>query len=125
MQQTLGVKQHQLVELPPLRFIDLAPLQSLKIKAYGRDWGLQLVGHRINKAVVLFVAANFSYQENCIEDQACNDDQKKYAAKKKLQPFAPILDDPTDVQRYGRRNQTHTQRYKKVNRLLPADDPHR
>ena len=125
MQQALGIEQHQLVELPPLRFSHLASLQSLKVQPDGRDRRLQFMGDRVDEAVVLLVAANFPDQKNRIEDQPHNDDEKKYGAEKKLQTFAPVQDDPTDVQYDRRCNQANAQRAEKINRLLPADDAHR
>ena len=125
VQQALGIEQHQLVELPPLRFFHLASLQSLQVEPDGGDRRLQFMGDRVDEAVVLLVAANFADQKNRIEDQPRDNDQKKYGAEKKLQTFAPVQDDPTDVQHDRRRNQANAQRDEKIDRLLPADDPHR
>src|SRR5271157_1565274 len=95
-QQALGIEQHQLVELPALRFSHFEPLQGLQVEPDGRDRRLQFMGDRVDEAVVLLVAANFADQKNGIEDEARDDDQEKYAAEKKHQTGAPVQDDPAD-----------------------------
>ena len=83
------------------------------------------MGNRVDEAVVLLITANFADQKNRVENEAGNDDEKKYAAEEKFEAFAPVEDDPADVQRERRRNQANAQRDEEVDGLLPADDPHR
>src|ERR1700693_2664366 len=125
MQQALGIEQHQLVELPPLRFSYLESLQSLKVEPDGRDRRLQFMGDRIDETVMLLVAANFADEKNRIEDEAGDDGAKKNDAKKNFDTLAPVEDDPAAANRQRHRRQANAQREEEINRLLPADDPHR
>ena len=47
---------------------------------------------RIDKAVVLLVAANFPDQKNRIQDEAGDDGPKKNDAKKNSDTLAPVKD---------------------------------
>src|SRR6266436_6363634 len=125
MQQALGIEQHQLVELPPLRFSDFESLQSLQVEPDGRDRRLQFMGDRVDEAVMLLVAANFTDEENRIEDEAGDDGAKKNDAKKNFDALAPVEDDPSAANRKRHRRQAHAQREEEINRFLPADDAHR
>ena len=84
MQQALGIEQHQLVELPPLRFFDFEALQSLKVEPDGRDRRLQFMGNRVDETVMLLVATNFADEKNRIENEPGDDGAKKNDAKKNL-----------------------------------------
>ena len=125
MQQALGIEQHQLVELPSLRFSYLESLQSLKVEPDGRDRRLQFMGNRVDETVVLFVAANFTDEKNRIEDEAGDNSAKKNDAKKNFDALAPVEDDPAAADRERDGRQANAQREEEINRLLPANDPHR
>src|ERR1700674_2416192 len=125
MQQALGIEQHQLVKLPPLRFSDFESLQSLKVEPDGRDRRLQFMGNRIDETVVLFVAANFTDKKNRIENEPADYGAKKNDAKKHFDALAPVEDDPSAANRERHRRQANAQREEEINRFLPADDPHR
>src|SRR6266481_4722209 len=107
MQQALGIEQHQLIELPPLRFSYLESLQSLEVEPDGRDRRLQFMGDRVDEAVMLLVAANFTDEENRIEDEAGDDGAKKNDAKKNFDALAPVEDDPSAANRKRHRRQAH------------------
>ena len=83
------------------------------------------MGNSVDEAIMLLIAANFADQKNRIENEPGNDDEKEYAAEEKFEAFAPVEDDPADVQRERRRNQANAQRDEEVDGLLPTDDPHR
>src|SRR5260370_31267055 len=104
MQQALGIEQHQLVELPPLRFSHFESLQSLKVEPNGRDRRLQFMGDRVDETVVLLVTANFADEKNRIEDEPGDYGAKKNDAEKNLDALAPVEDDPpaADRERHGR-----------------------
>src|SRR5208282_2497643 len=110
VQQALGIEQHQLVELAPLRFSDLESLQRLKIELDGRDRRLQFVSDRVDEAVMLLVAANLANQKNGIEDEAGNDGAKKNDAKKNLDALAPVEDDPSTADGERHRRQANAER---------------
>src|ERR1700724_2195356 len=125
MQQALGIEQHQLVELPPLRLSYLESLQSLKVEPDGRDRRLQFMGDRVDETVVLLVAANFTDEKNRVEYDAGDDGAKKNHAEKNLDALAPVEDDPAAADRERHRRQANAQRAEEIKRFLPADDPHR
>src|SRR6202521_3947225 len=121
VQQALGIEQHQLVELPPLRFSDFESLQSLKVEPDGRDRRLQFMGDRVDETVVLFVAANFTDEKNRIEDEAGDNSAKKNDAKKNFDALAPVEDDTAAADRERDGRQANAQREEEINRLLPAN----
>ncbi len=123
--QALGIEQHQLVELPPLRFTHLESLQSLKVEPDRGDGCLQLMGDSVDEAIVLFVASNFADQKNRIEDEAGHYGAKKNDAEKNFDALAPVEDDPAAADRKRHRRQANAQREEEINRFLPTDDPHR
>jgi len=90
VQQALGIEQHQLVELPPLRFSDFESLQSLKVEPDGRDRRLQFMRDCVDETVMLLVAANFTDKKNGIEDKAGDDSAKKNDARKTLMPWRQL-----------------------------------
>src|ERR1700686_939545 len=125
MQQALGIEQHQLVKLPPLRFSYLESLQRLKVEPDGRDRRLQFMGDRVDETVMLLIAANFTDEKNRIEDEPGDEGAKKNDTKKHFDALAPVEDDPTAADRERHRRQANAQREEEINRFLPADDPHR
>ena len=64
VQQTIAVLQHDLVELAPLRVVQLAGLQCLQVQPDRRDRCLELVGHGVDERVVLLVAADLAHEED-------------------------------------------------------------
>src|SRR5208282_544603 len=125
VQQAIGIEQHGVVKLPPLRLVKLERLQCLEIKPDGRDRRFQFMSDGVDEAVMLLVAPNLAYQKNRIEDKASDDGAKKNDAKKNLNSFAPVEDDPSAANRKRHRRQANAQREESVDRLLPADDAHR
>src|ERR1700730_16541063 len=83
------------------------------------------MGDRVDETVVLLVAANFTDEKNRIEDDAGNYGAKKNDTEKNFDALAPVEDDPAAADRERHRRQANTQREEEINRLLPADDPHR
>src|SRR5271166_4193831 len=81
--------------------------------------------NRIDEAVVLLVAANFTDQKNRIEDKARNDSAKENDAQKNSDALAPVEDDPSAADRTRHRRQAHAQGEEEVDRFLAADDAHR
>src|ERR1035438_8690548 len=51
-QQAIGIEQHELVELPALRFFHLASLQGFEVEPDGGDGRLQFMGDQIGRAHV-------------------------------------------------------------------------
>src|ERR1700692_4775570 len=125
MQQALGIEQHQLVELPPLRFSYLESLQGLKVEPDGRDRRLQFMGNRVDETIMLLIAANFTDEKNRIEDEAGDYGAKKNDAEKDFDALAPVEDDPTAADRKGHGREANAKREEKINCFLAADDAHR
>src|SRR5260370_21509732 len=71
------------------------------------------------------VAENFTDKENRIAAEAGDDGAKKNDAKKNFDALAPVEDDPAATDGERHRRQANAQREEKINRFLPADDPHR
>src|SRR5207245_4128904 len=67
-EQAIGIVEHQAVELPALRLTHIAAFQGLQVKANGSNWRFQLVRDRIDKTIVLLVAADFAHQEAGVDD---------------------------------------------------------
>ena len=79
---------------------------------------------RIDKAVVLLAAANFADQKAGVHDHARDDQGEKDDAEKQQHAFAPVEDDPTDVQRDRQRHQADAQAEKEDDRPAAARDAH-
>ena len=56
------------------------------------------MGNGIDKAVVLLAAPQFAHQKNRVDDHARNDQREKDDAEKQQHAFAPVEDDPADVE---------------------------
>ena len=76
-QQTIGIVQHEAIELVALGFIHIAVLQGLQVKPDGGDGRLQFVGDGIDKTVMLLIAPNLPHQEAGIYDQPGNQQREK------------------------------------------------
>src|SRR5580700_886120 len=122
--QAVGVRQHQTVKLLALRFVHIATLHGFEVEANGGDWSLQFVRDGVDEAAVLFVAADFAHQEDGVEDHAGNDGEEKYDAEEEQDAFAPVEDDPADVQGDGEGHQRAAQHDEKCDGLSAASDLH-
>ena len=100
--QALGVLDHDRVELLPLRLVDAAALERLEIQAYGGDRGLQLVGDGVDERVVLFVPPDFAHKEDRVQHHARDDERENQDAEDQQPGFAPVDDDPADVEERAR-----------------------
>ena len=107
--QAIGIVQHQAIELVALGLIHVAALQGLEIKPDRSDGRFQFVSDRIDEAVMLLVAANFTDQETGVHDEPGNQQGEKNHAQKEQDAFAPVEDDPADVQSDRQQYQTHAQ----------------
>ena len=71
--QPVGVREHDAVELAPLRLVDLARLERLQIQPDRGDRRLQLVRDGVDEGVVLIVAAKLAHEEHRVDDDAGDD----------------------------------------------------
>ena len=107
--QAIGIVQHEAIELAALGFVHVAVLQGLQIEPDGSDGRLQFVGDGIDEAVVLFVAANFAHQEAGVHDHPGDQQGEEDYAQKEQYAFAPVEDDPADVQADRQQHQANAQ----------------
>ena len=63
------------------------------------------MGNGIDKSVVLFVAADFAYQKDCIEYDADDDERKENNSQDEQRDLAPVEQDPTDIESDGKRDE--------------------
>ena len=97
-EETVGVGQHDAVELLALGLGDVAALQGFEIEADGGDGGLELVGDGVEEGVLTLVAADLADQEDGVEDDAGDEQAEEDEADDK-QGDAPLVeDDPGDVE---------------------------
>ena len=69
-EQAVGVGEHDLVELLPLGFGDLAALEGFEVEADGGDGGFEFVGDGVEEGVLALVAADLADQEDGVEDDS-------------------------------------------------------
>ena len=100
------------------------PLDGLQPDRERREGRLQFMRDSMQKAVLLLVSANLPYQEDGIQYQAGDHDSEEYDADDQDAQLAPMEDDPTNVQRDRRCDDTRTQRDKKADRFAAAADAH-
>ena len=79
------------------------------MQADRRHRGLQFVGYGIDEAVVRLASPQLAHQKNRIHDHAGNDQREKNDAEKQQHPFAPVEDDPADIESDRKRNQANAQ----------------
>src|SRR4051812_5907577 len=106
MQKAVAIGQHDAVKLAPLFFVHLARLQSFEIKTDGGDGSFKLVRDGVDKSIVLFVTTYLTHQKSRIQHQAADDRDEKDDAEDEQRDFAPVEQNPTDVERHGQQHQT-------------------
>ena len=70
------------------------------------------MSNSIDKAVVLFVAANFTNQKTGVKYQTGSDGTKKDDAEKNFDVMLPVQDDPAETDSDRDRGQDHAERKK-------------
>jgi hypothetical protein len=123
-QKAICVIQHQAIKIAPLVVIQRAPFQRLQVKPYGRDRRFEFMGDRVEKAVLLFVSAYLSHQENRVEDKPGNDHAEKDDAQNQRHHIAPVVHQPYDVEINRQPHQAGAQRNKKCDCPGAASDAH-
>ena len=104
-EQALGIFEHDAVEIAALRFVERAALQCFEIETNRRDRRFQLVGDRVEEAVLTFVALDFADDEDGVYDETRDDHAEENDAENEQPGAAFVEDDPTDVEEYGERDQ--------------------
>src|SRR5262249_45351539 len=113
VEQAIAVAEHDLVKLLAVRGVDFSRLQSFKIKSDRCDWSFQLVRNCVDKAVVLFIPADFANKEDRVQNKTGNDCYEKRYSKQHQSDLSPVEQYPSDVQRHGKRNQKGSERDEK------------
>ena len=83
------------------------------------------MGDRIQKCIVAFVPADFADDEDGIDDEAGDDDAEENNAEDQWNDAAPMIDNPTDIEKNGQGNEAGAQRNEKGDGLAAAGDAHR
>src|SRR5579864_5024233 len=94
------------------------------MQADRRDRCLQLVRDGVDEAVMLLVAPDFAHKKDGIQDHASDDQRKEDDAEEQQHAFAPVEDDPSDVERDGQGDQTNAQAQKEDDRPASARNAH-
>ncbi len=123
-QQPVAVLEHHAIELQAFLLIERAGLECLQIQADGRDRGLQLVCDRVDKRVVLFVAADLPHQKDCVQNNAADDESEQQDAEEQQDPGTPVQQHPADIENQDDGDQARPKGDEECNRLLPARDHH-
>src|SRR4051794_39454887 len=71
--QTIGIFEHETVKLSSLPILKFPPLQRLQVQSQRSDWSFQLVGDRVDEAVMLLVLADFADQKAGVQDESGDD----------------------------------------------------
>ena len=82
------------------------------------------MGDRIDKTVVLLVAADLANEVDRVEDQPGDDQQKEEDSKDEQRQLSPVKDDPPDIERDGQGDQARTENGKEVDRFSIALQNH-
>src|SRR5450631_1768999 len=104
-EQAIGIREHQGKKLLALGLAHIATLHGFEVQADGRNRSLELVSYGVDETIVLLVTADFTDQENRIENHSGDDGQEEDDAEEKFYAFAPTEDDPADLQRDGESNE--------------------
>ena len=100
-EESVGVGEHDAVELLALRLGDFAALEGFEVEADGGDGGFELVGDGVEEGVLALIAADFADKEDGIEDDAGGEQGEEDDAEDEQDEAAFVEDDPADVEGDG------------------------
>ena len=107
--ETVGVGEHDLVELLALRLGELAALEGFEVEADAGDGGLELVGDGVEEGVLTLVAAELADEEDGVEDDAGDEQGEEDDAEDHVEQVCFVGEDPGDVERDGRADEKHAE----------------
>ena len=122
--EAVGVAEHEAVELLLLRFGDIAALQSFEVQTDRGDRRFQFMGNGVDEAIVLLAAAQLTDKEAGVDDHTGDDKREEDDAEKQQDAFAPVEDDPADVEGDGKRKQADAESDEEKHRLLASGNAH-
>src|SRR4029077_19394355 len=123
-EKAVSVFEHDAVEIVALRFIERAAIERFEIEANGGDRRFELVGDRVEEAILLFIAADFADKKDGVEHEAGDDEPEKDDAEDKRDDLTPVENDPTDVEGDRQPNQAGAQGDEEGTRFGAAGDAH-
>jgi hypothetical protein len=123
-EETVGVGQHDLVELLALGLGDGVALEGLEVEADGCDGGFELVGDGVEEGVLPLVAADLADQEDGVENDAGGEQAEEDEAKDYESETALVDDDPGDVEDDEANDYEHTEGDGKGNGSAASVDVH-
>src|SRR5215510_740968 len=125
MEQPVSIVEHGPVKflLPPL--IDFTSLESFQIKTDRSDRRLKFVCDRVDKTVVLFIAADFAHQVDRVEHQTGDDEDEKDNPQHQPGDMAPMHDNPADIERNRQGDHAHTHNGEEIDRFTINVKTHR
>jgi hypothetical protein len=123
-EETVGVGQHDLVELLALGLGDGVALEGLEVEADGCDGGFELVGDGVEEGVLPLVAADLADQEDGVENDAGGKQAEEDEAKDYESETALVDDDPGDVEDDEANDYEHTEGDGKGNGSAASVDVH-
>ena len=82
------------------------------------------MGHGVDETVVLLAAPQFPYQKNGVHYHPRNDEGEKDDPEEKQYAFAPVEDDPSDIERDRQCHQADAQAKKEHDRSAAARNAH-
>ena len=100
-QKTIGVGEHDLVELLALGLFDGAALEGFEIEADDRDGSFELVSYGVEEGVLSLVAADFADEEDGVEYDQSDERGEEDDTKDGDGKGALVEDDPGDVEGDG------------------------
>ena len=82
------------------------------------------MGDGIDKAVVLFIAADFAHQEDCVQDQPRDDQHEEDDAEDQHRHLPPVKNHPDGIERHRQRDQTGPERDGEIDRFAITLNAH-
>jgi hypothetical protein len=100
-EETVGVGEHDGVELLALDLVDGTALERLEVEADAGDGSLELVGDGVEKGVLTLVASDLADQEDGVENDTSDEERKEDDAENGERDGALVEDYPADIERDG------------------------
>ena len=97
-EETVGVGEHDLVELLFLVFCRGAALEGFEVEADAGDRGFELVGYGVEEGVLALVAADLADEEDGVEGDSGGNDAEEDDSEDEGEDAALVEDDPTDIE---------------------------
>jgi hypothetical protein len=124
-EEAVGVGPHDGVEALTLGFVSGVALEGIEIEADGGDGGFELVGDGVEEGVLALVTADFTKEEDGVEDDAGDEDREEKNAEEVDSKATAIVMDPGDVEDDGKDGKAHAERDEERFRSTPTGEVHK